>query len=70
MNLIELILTVCSLAQPDVCEDQHLQFIDQGSLKQCMFHAQPTIAQWAGEHPGKQVVKWRCSTPKMEETPI
>jgi hypothetical protein len=69
MNLIELILTVCSLAQPTSCQDQHLQFLDQGSLMQCMFQAPTYIAQWTGEHPGRQVVKWRCSYPYADGEP-
>ncbi len=70
MNLIELIMTVCSLAHPDVCEDKHIQFVDQGSLRQCMFDAEPVMAQWVGQHPNEQIVKWRCTYPDMEGNPI
>jgi hypothetical protein len=66
MGLIELILTVCSMAQPAACEERNLAFIDQGSLMQCMLQAPPTIAQWADAHPNRQVVKWRCSYPERE----
>jgi hypothetical protein len=66
MSLIELILTVCSLAQPASCEERHLSFVDGGSLMQCMTQAPPTIAQWANNHPGRQIVKWRCSYPGSE----
>ncbi|WP_036262127.1 hypothetical protein [Methylocapsa aurea] len=66
MGLIELILTVCSLAQPSACEERQLSLIDQGSLMQCMLQAPPKIAQWADGHPNSQVVKWRCSYPGSE----
>jgi hypothetical protein len=67
MGLIELILTVCSLAQPGACEEQSLAFVDeQSSLMQCMLQAQPTIAQWVNQHPKRQVVKWRCGYPERE----
>jgi len=66
MGLVELILTVCSLAQPAACEERQLSFLDQGSLMQCMLQAPPTIAQWADAHPNRQVVKWRCAYPGSE----
>jgi hypothetical protein len=40
--------------------------MDEGSLMQCMTQAPPVIAEWAGSHPGRQVVKWRCSYPGSE----
>ena len=66
MGLVELILTVCTLTQPTSCEERHLSLVDEGSLTQCVTEAQPMIAEWAGSHPGRQVVKWRCSYPESE----
>lgn len=66
MDLIELILTVCSLTHPALCEERHLSFVDEGSLMQCMNQAPPAIAEWAGSHPGRKVVKWRCNYPGNE----
>ncbi|SFK38685.1 hypothetical protein [Methylocapsa palsarum] len=67
MGFVELILTVCAIAQPTSCEEQALSFVDQGSLMQCMLQAPPTIAQWSDEHPARHVVKWRCAYPGLEE---
>ena len=66
MNLVELILTICTLTQPESCEEQHLSFVDVNSLMQCMTQAPPAIAEWANGHPGRKVVKWRCSYPGNE----
>lgn len=66
MGIIELILTVCSLTLPAACEERSLAFVDQGSLMQCMLQAPPTIAQWANQHPMRQVMKWRCAYPERE----
>jgi hypothetical protein len=33
---------------------------------QCMSRAPPAIAEWANSHPGRKVVKWRCSYPGIE----
>ncbi len=66
MGLVELILTVCTLTLPASCEERHLSFVDEGSLMQCMSQALPAIAEWANSHPGRKVVKWRCSYPGIE----
>lgn len=67
MGLMELVLTVCSLAQPAQCQEQNLTFVDQGqSLMQCAMSAPPTIAEWVNHHPTRFVVKWRCSYPERE----
>ena len=44
MGLIELIITVCAVAQPGICEDQHLQLAEVGSPRQCTMAAMPYIA--------------------------
>jgi hypothetical protein len=61
MGLIEVILTVCAVAQPTRCEEQHLRFAATGSLNQCVMNAQPYIAQWIGDHPKWTAVRWRCN---------
>lgn len=67
MGFIELILTVCSLAHPTQCDDRHLQFVSQGSLKACIWNAQPYMAQWSSEHPDVHIVKYRCAYPGKEQ---
>ena len=51
MGLIEMVLTVCALALPAQCEEQHLHFTADMSINQCVMRAQPYIAQWISEHP-------------------
>ena len=70
MNFVDLILTVCTLANPSVCEEQRLAYPTAGSLKQCMFAAPPAIAQWSEQHPARRVVRWRCAWPGSEEKDI
>jgi hypothetical protein len=67
MGLIELILTVCSLAHPGQCDDRHLQFVSQGSLQACMSNAQPYMAQWINEHPDVHIVRWHCAYPNQAQ---
>ena len=70
MGFVELILTVCTLTEPTSCEERHLSFVDEGSLVQCMSQAPPVIAEWANSHPGRRVVKWRCSYPGTEDSAL
>jgi hypothetical protein len=65
--MIEIIVTVCALTQPDQCQEQHLQFAWGGSLRQCMMAAQPYIAEWIGEHPNWAVKKYRCEFPHTRD---
>ena len=52
MNFVELILTVCTLAQPAACDERKLVLESAtGSTSNCMMQAMPYIAQWCGEHP-------------------
>jgi hypothetical protein len=67
MNFVELILTVCTLAQPASCEERRLMLESaSGSTRNCIMQAMPYIAQWSGEHPNLTVTKWRCVTPGEE----
>jgi hypothetical protein len=67
MNFVEIVFLVCAIAQPDRCEDRHLQFEWQGSLQQCVMAAQPYIAQWIGEHPQWSVRKYHCEYPRTRD---
>lgn len=65
--MIQIVMLVCRLAQPDVCEEQHIQFVFQGSLQQCTFAAQAYIAQWAGEHPQWRIKNFHCEYPRRDD---
>jgi hypothetical protein len=67
MGMLEVIMTVCALSQPRQCEEQHLQFDGQGSLRQCAMDAQPYLAKWVNEHPKWGVVRWHCEVPHRRE---
>ncbi len=68
MNLLVLVITVCSLTNPSLCQTINLQFFSDGSLGQCMLNAPPHIAQWVGDHPDWQAVRWHCANPaKLEK---
>jgi len=66
-GMIEIVFAVCALAQPDVCDEKHLQFAWDGSLKQCVMAAQPYIAQWIGDHPQWVVKNYHCEYPHSRD---
>ena len=67
MVFVELILTVCTLAQPTACDERKLMLESAtGSTQNCMMQAMPYIAQWSGEHPNVTVTRWRCVAPGAE----
>jgi hypothetical protein len=70
MNLVDLIVLVCSLANPTACREEHLLVETQGSLEACVMQAQPYLAHWIGEHPSLRIVRWHCEWPNAEGTKI
>jgi hypothetical protein len=67
MNPIDLIVTVCAVLSPTTCEETHLVFSSSVSLQQCVMAAPPYIAQWVGEHPKWNAVRWRCEYPHTND---
>jgi hypothetical protein len=67
MGLLELVITVCAVAQPTLCEDQHLRYASGATLQQCAMAAPPYVAQWIGEHPKWMAVRWHCEYPGQKK---
>jgi hypothetical protein len=66
MNRVDLIVLACSIVNPGTCQTHHLLFQSNGSLRACIEHAQPYLAQWIGEHPNLRVARYRCAWPDSE----
>jgi hypothetical protein len=67
MNPIDLVVTVCAVLSPTTCEETHLMFSGAASLRQCAMAAPPYIAQWVGEHPKWNAVRWHCEYPHTRD---
>lgn len=63
MNMVDLVLFVCSLSDPSACREQHLYREMRGDLAQCMMRAPSEIAKWSHEHPAVRVMRWKCIYP-------
>ena len=67
MELIAIVITVCTLLDPTRCEEQRIEFSSQFSLRQCVMNAQPYLAQWIAEHPKWSVKSYHCEYPHMKD---
>ncbi len=68
--MVDLIVTLCLLANPGACTDKHMLFESSGSLEACERQAQPYLATWIQQHPYFRVARYRCAWPQSEKTPI
>jgi hypothetical protein len=67
MELIAIVITVCTLSDPARCEEQRIEFSSQFSLRQCVMNAQPYLAQWIAEHPKWSIKRYHCEYPHTRE---
>lgn len=59
--MIELLVSVCLVAEPDKCKDVSMVFdADSVTPMQCMMGAAPEIAKWVDEHPKWVAKRWTC----------
>jgi len=59
--MIELVLSVCLLADPTRCKEVSLVYSAEGlTPMQCVMMAPPEIAKWAEGHPNYFAKKWGC----------
>ena len=60
MDLVQIILTVCTLAMPEQCEDRKITIEWSGTLTRCVMDAPPYIAEWIDVHANLRAERWRC----------
>ncbi len=59
--MLELVVSVCLVAEPDRCKDVSLVFdADSVTPMQCMMGGQVEAAKWIDEHPKWQLKRWAC----------
>lgn len=59
--MIELVLSVCFVADPARCKDVRLTYMAEAATpQQCMFYGQSEMAKWAEGNPNWRIEKWKC----------
>ncbi|MEF2072581.1 hypothetical protein [Consotaella aegiceratis] len=67
MPVIELVVAICLVGDPNTCKEQRFQFTEGTSLMGCVMRAQPFLADWALRHSRWSVQKWHCDYPQRRE---
>lgn len=67
MNLVELVVVICALANPTACSEKRFLFESHGSLRSCMMESPPYLAQFMAQHPNERIKNWRCAWPGKAE---
>jgi len=64
--MIELVLSVCLMADPGKCKDVHLTYVD-GEITPftCMMYGQTEAAKWGEGNPSWAVKGWKCGVAKQ-----
>ncbi len=59
--MIEIVLSVCLLAEPGRCRDEHVTVLAENSTPfQCMRYGQLETVKWSEAHPKWTVQRWTC----------
>lgn len=67
MDIVELVVAVCLVANPAACEERRFQFFREGGLTGCMIRATPYLADWTAAHPEWAVKSWKCGVPRTDK---
>jgi hypothetical protein len=68
--ILEMIMTVCLLAEPKACHDERFKFVDPKiSLLECMMGTaiMAEIMEWRRKHPEYRIDGWSCREHKPEK---
>jgi hypothetical protein len=60
--MLWIVLSACLTNDANVCKDYRISVNPDFDVSTCMVDAPPYFAQWAEEHPGWQIKRWRCTT--------
>jgi hypothetical protein len=72
--MLEIVLTVCAIANPTNCHDERIKVTDDRiTLLQCIMNAPSVLAEsktqsaWKAEHPGWLIAGYQCREPAPSE---
>ncbi|HEX5998805.1 MAG TPA: hypothetical protein VFZ16_05330 [Hyphomicrobiaceae bacterium] len=58
--MIAIVLSICLVSDPGICQEQSIHIFREMSPMACAMTAPPHIAKWNDEHPEWHVERWRC----------
>lgn len=66
MQLVDLVILACTIANPKICHHYHVAFPWSESLRKCTTQAEVRLVPWSNEHPGLRIERWHCAWPNQE----
>lgn len=65
--IIEIVLSVCLLADPGRCKDVRLSYMSDDAITphNCMIYGQSEISKWTEGNPNWSIMKWTCGHPSQ-----
>ncbi len=66
--MLSIILSACLVSNPGQCKDFKIPLDVNMDALQCAMAAPPYFAQWAEEHPGWQIRRWKCQSSALNDT--
>ncbi len=65
--MIAIVISACLAADPGVCKNYRIPLSADIDPNHCMMDAQPHFANWAAQHPGWRIVRWRCTSGDVQD---
>jgi hypothetical protein len=65
--MIAIVISACLTGDPGVCKDYRIPLAAHVDAGACMVRAQPHFAQWAAQHPGWTIKRWRCTSGDVQD---
>lgn len=62
--MVELVLLVCVIAEPEKCEEILPPFQQPMTVNECLHQGPLVAARWSRTHPDWQVKGWVCGGPR------
>jgi hypothetical protein len=60
--MIAIVISACLVGDPGVCKSQRIPLAYDVDASRCLAEAPPHFAKWIEQHPGWQIVRWRCTS--------
>lgn len=65
--MIAIVLSACMASDPNVCKDFRVPIDGGWDAMACAANAPPYFAKWAEEHPGWNIVRWKCQPTSSDD---
>lgn len=65
--MIAIVLSACLVGDPGVCKSHRIPLTSDVDTTRCLAQAPPHFAKWVEQHPGWEIVRWRCTSADVQD---